>query len=89
MNISANLPEYIRSIIFPFHAPVVPPSPPHTIEKNPITVSKNQTKQTNSTENKFQPRKVDNFKIGSKVIFNLPTIFYQIPQQQSTKWPHY
>ena len=53
MNISANLPEYIRSIIFPFHAPVVPPSPPNTIEKNPITVSKNLTKQTNSTEVKF------------------------------------
>ena len=56
MNISANLPEYIRSIIFPFHAPVVPPSPsppPNTIEKNPITVYKNITKQANSTEDKF------------------------------------
>ena len=79
----------MRSLFCTFQAPVMPHLPANTIEKNPITVSKNQTKQTNSTENKFQPRKVDNFKIGSKVIFNLPTIFYQIPQQQSTKWPHY
>lgn len=65
MNISANLPEYIRSIIFPFHAPVVPPSPPpNTIEKNPITVSKNITKQTNSTEDIFQQWKVDSLRVA-------------------------
>ena len=85
MYIIENLPENMRSLFCTFQAPVMPHRPANTFEKNPITVLKNQTKQTNSTENKFQPRKVDNFKIGSKVIFNLPTIFYQIPQQQSTK----
>ena len=85
MYIIENLPENMRSLFCTFQAPVMPLRSANTIEKNPITVSKNQTKQTNSTENKFQPRKIDNFKIGSKVIFNLPTIFYQVPQQQSTK----
>ena len=42
--------------------PLLPPT--NTIENNPITVSKNLTKQTNSTEDKFQPRKVDNLRVA-------------------------
>ena len=41
-----------------------PPLPPtNTIENNPI-VSKNLTKRTNSTEDKFQPRKVDSLRVA-------------------------
>ena len=67
MYIIANLPAHMRSLIFNFQASVVsPPLPPHTqtFENNPITVSKNLTKQTNSTEDKFQPRKVDNLRVA-------------------------
>ena len=45
----------------------IPPLPlprTNTIENNPITVSKNLTKQTNSTEDKFQPRKVDGLRVA-------------------------
>ena len=65
MYIISNLPEYLRSLIFTFQAPVLSPlHPTNTIENNPITVSKNLTKQTDGAEDKFQPRKVDNLRVA-------------------------
>ena len=80
MNIIANLPVHMRSLIFTFQAPVVSPLPPtNTIENNPI-VSKNLTKRTNSTEDKFQPRKVDSLRVAQWI--------FSTYQQFSIKYPN-
>ena len=80
MYIIANLPAHMRSLIFTFQAPVVSPPPTSTIENNPITVSKNQTEQTNNTEDKFQPRKVDNLRVAQWI--------FSTYQPFSIKYPH-
>ena len=54
--------------------------PTNTIENNPITVSKNLTKRTNSTEDKFQPRKGDSLRVAQWI--------FSTYQQFSIKYPN-
>ena len=59
--------------------------PTNTIENNPITVSKNLTKRTNSTQDKFQPRKGDSLRVAQWIFptyqpfpINTPTTEYEM-----------